>query len=198
MKKIQLALVATAVAALAPLAQAQAAGDIVTRVRAVHLAAQTSTLSAGEVSINDKWLPEVDFTYFFTPNFAAELILTYPQKQDVMLDGAKLGTLKHLPPVLSAQYHFTGLGPIKPYLGAGVNYTRFSSVSLAGGAITVDKSSFGLALQAGVDYAIDKNWSLNLDIKKVQIGTNVYLSGADLGEFKINPLLVGLGVGYKF
>ena len=68
----------------------------------------------------------------------------------------------------------------------------------AGGAVTVAKSSFGLALQAGVDYAIDKNWSLNLDIKKVQIGTNVYLSGADLGEFKINPLLVGLGVGYKF
>jgi len=194
MKKIQLALVA----ALAPLAQAQAAGDIVARVRAVHLAAETSTLSAGEVSINDKWLPEVDFSYYFTPNIAAELILTYPQKQDVALNGNKLGSLKHLPPVLSAQYHFTNFGAIKPYLGLGVNYTRFSRVDLAGGAVTVDKSSFGLALQAGVDYALDKNWSLNLDVKKVQIGTNVYLNGADLGEFKINPLLVGLGVGYKF
>lgn len=198
MKKIQLALIAAAVAGLAPLAHAQAAGDIVARVRAVHLAANSSTLSAGEVSINDKWLPEVDFSYFFTPNIAAELILSYPQKHDVLLSGNKLGTLKHLPPVLSVQYHFTGLGPIKPYLGAGVNYTRFSQVSLLSGAVTVDKNSFGLALQAGVDYALDKNWSLNLDIKKVQIGTNVYLNGADLGEFKINPLLVGVGVGYKF
>lgn len=201
MKKIQLALVAAAIASLAPLAHAQAAGDLVVRARAVHLqAANKDDIAITDVSINNKWLPEVDFTYFVTPNFAAELILTVPQKQDVSstAHGGKIGTLKHLPPVLSAQYHFTGLGPIKPYLGAGVNYTRFSSVDLAGGAVTVDKNSFGLALQAGVDYALDKNWSLNLDVKKVQIRTDIYLSGANLGTFKVDPLLLGIGAGYKF
>lgn len=195
MKKLCVALAA---AALAPVALAQSAGDIVMRARAVHLDPNKSTLSAGEVSINSKWLPEVDFTYFFTPNFAAELILTYPQKQDVALNGNKLGSLKHLPPVLTAQYHFTGLGAFKPYVGAGINYTRFSRVDLAGGAVTVDKNSFGLAAQVGVDYAIDNKWSLNLDVKKVQIRTDVALNGAGLGTFKIDPLLVGVGVGYKF
>lgn len=201
MKKIPLALaVAAAVVALSPLAvQAQAAGDLVVRARAVHLdPANQDDIAAADVTINQKWLPEVDFTYFFTPNWAAELVLTVPQKQDVFLNGGKIGTLKHLPPVLSAQYHFTGLGPVKPYLGAGLNYTRFSQVSLAGGAVTVDKSSFGPSLQAGVDYALTARWSLNLDVKKVWIRTDVAAGGTTLGTIKIDPLLIGVGVGYKF
>lgn len=203
MKKIQLALVTAAVAAVAasfsPLAQAQAAGDIVVRARAVHLdPANKDDIPGANVTINDKWLPEVDFTYFFSPNFAAELVLTVPQKQDVFLNDAKIGTLKHLPPVLSAQYHFTGLGPVKPYVGGGVNLTRFSQVDLAGGAVTVDKTSIGPALQAGVDYTLSQHWSLNLDIKKVWIRTDVKAGGSTLGTIKIDPLLLGLGVGYKF
>ena len=147
------------------------------------------------LSINDKWIPEVDVSYFFTPNFAAELILTYPQKHDVRLGGTKIGSVKHLPPTLLAQYHFTGLGAFKPYVGAGVNYTRFSGVDIAGGALTVKKNSWGPALQLGFDYALDKHWSLNLDVKKVYIDTTV--SGG-VGRFKVDPVLVGLGVGYRF
>ena len=147
------------------------------------------------MSINDKWIPEVDVSYFFTPNFAAELILTYPQKHDVRLNGGKIGSLKHLPPTLLGQYHFTGLGAFKPYVGAGINYTRFSSVDIAGGALTVKKNSWGPALQLGFDYALDKNWSLNVDVKKVYIDTKV--SGG-IGTFKVDPVLVGLGVGYRF
>jgi len=197
MKKLCIALAA---AALAPVAFAQQAGDIVARARAVHLTpANKDDIAITDVSINSKWLPEVDFTYFFTPNIAAELILTYPQKQDVSstAHGGKIGTLKHLPPVLSAQYHFTGLGPVKPYVGLGLNYTRFSSVNLPAG-FTIDKSSWGLAAQAGLDYALDKSWSLNLDVKKVQIRTDLYSSGTNLGTIKVDPWLVGLGVGYKF
>lgn len=199
MKKIQLALIAAAVVACAPLAHAQAAGDFVVRARAVHLdPSNKDDIAGADVTINSKWLPEVDFTYFFTPNLAAELVLTVPQKQDVFLNGSKIGTLRHLPPVLSAQYHVTGMGPLKPYVGAGLNYTRFSQVSLAGGAVTVDKSSFGPSLQAGVDYALDKTWSLNLDVKKVWIRTDVAAGGTTLGTIKIDPLLIGVGVGYKF
>jgi outer membrane protein len=215
MKKLCIAL---AVAAVAPLAMAQSAGDIVMRVRAVDLqSANTNsadlkaTLSAvatvpAEASINDKWIPEVDFSYFVTSNIAAELILTYPQKQDLYLNAggtqAKIATFKHLPPTLTAQYHFTGLGAFKPYLGAGVNYTRLSRVSfdpaLSGLGLELKKNSFGLAFQAGADYALDKKWSLNLDVKKVQIKTEVSSNGTKIGTFKVDPLLVGMGVGYKF
>jgi len=201
MNKTCLALAAVAALVASPFASAQtAAGDILVRARAVNLApANQDTISGLDVSINHKTLPEVDFTYFITPNLAAELILTYPQKQDVKANGTQIGTLKHLPPTLTLQYHFTGLGlnGLKPYLGAGVNYTRFSNVDLPAG-LDVERNSFGGALQAGVDYMIDKNWSLNLDVKKVWIRTDLSSNGTTLGTIKVDPVLVGVGVGYKF
>jgi outer membrane protein len=195
MKKLCLALLAAA--AFAPAVQAQSAGDIVARVRAVNVQPSATTLPAGEVSFNNKVIPEVDFSYFISSNIAAELILTYPQQFDAKLNGSKIGTLKLLPPTLTAQYHFTNLGPVKPYVGAGVNLTIFSDVNLPAG-LEVKKSSVGFALQAGVDFAIDKKLSLNLDVKKVQIRTDLSAGGANLGTVKVDPLLVGVGVGYKF
>ena len=170
-------------------------GKWMVRARAVHLDSANKDSTGLGVSVNDKWIPELDISYFFTPNLAAELILTYPQKHDVRLNGAKIGTLKHLPPTLLAQYHFTNLGAFKPYVGAGINYTRFSSVDILGGALNVKKNSFGPALQVGFDYALDKNWSINFDVKKVYIDTNV--SGG-IGKFKVDPVLVGVGLGYRF
>jgi outer membrane protein len=172
------------------------------RVRAVHIdpADKSDPINgAGAsdlVTVSSKTIPEIDISYFFTPNIAAELILTYPQKHDAMLDGTKIGTFKHLPPTLLAQYHFMPESQFSPYLGAGVNYTNISSVNMPG--FSLEHKSFGLALQAGIDYKIDKNWSLNLDIKKVQIGSDVMLGGQKVSEVKIDPLLIGVGIGYRF
>ena len=170
-------------------------GKWMVRARAVHLDSANKDSTGLDLSVNNKMIPELDISYFFTPNFAAELILTYPQKHDVRAGGAEIGSLKHLPPTLLAQYHFTNLGAFKPYLGAGINYTRFSSVDILGGALNVKKNSFGPALQVGFDYALDKNWSINFDVKKVYIDTNV--SGG-IGKFKVDPVLVGVGLGYRF
>ncbi len=190
-------------AALAPqVAQAQ---DFMVRVRALNLQSEnkSDTTPALGLSVNDKTFPELDLTWFVTPQFAAELILTYPQEHDIRSNGVKIGSLKHLPPTLLGQYHFTGLGAFKPYLGAGINYTRFSNVEfdpavVAALAPTLKKDSWGLALQAGVDYALTKNWMLNLDIKKVSLGTDVLSAGTKVGTFKVDPLLIGVGVGYRF
>lgn len=178
----------------AAFAQQVAEGSWLVRVRAVHLDSDNGGAagSAG-VSINDKWIPELDVSYFFTPNIAAELVLTYPQKHDVRLGGTDIGSLKHLPPSLLLQYHFTDLGAFKPYVGAGINYTRFSSVRLPAG-LDVKKNSWGAALQVGFDYALDKNWSLNFDAKKLYIDTTV----SGVGKFKVDPILLGVGVGYRF
>ncbi|EIL96220.1 Outer membrane protein W [Rhodanobacter thiooxydans LCS2] len=156
------------------------------------------TLPADAITVSSKTIPEVDISYFFSPNIAAELILTYPQKHDVYLSGAKIGTFKHLPPTLTLQYHFMPAAQVSPYLGAGVNYTNISSVNLLNGAGSLDHHSFGLALQAGVDFKIDKNWSLNLDVKKVRIRSDVRVSGAKVSAIKVDPLLIGVGVGYRF
>lgn len=177
--------------------QHQQDGKWMVRARAVHLdSANKDSTPLNGLSINNKVIPELDISYFFTPNFAAELILTYPQKHKLRLNGTKIGTLKHLPPTLLAQYHFTQLGAFKPYVGAGINYTRFSNVDVPG--VSIKKNSWGPAMQVGFDYALDKNWSINFDVKKVYIKTNVYAAGANLGKFKVDPVLVGVGLGYRF
>ncbi len=204
MKKTYIALALVA-AGFAGQAMAQQSPWLV-RARAVHLNMADKSDQVGGVgaydtlTVNNKWIPEVDVSYFFTPNIAAELILTYPQKQTVYLNGTDIGTFKHLPPTLTLQYHFMPQSQWSPYVGAGVNYTRISSVNLNGGALTLEKSSTGLALQAGVDYKIDKNWSVNLDIKKLQLRADVLntSNGAYVSNVKLDPILVGVGVGYRF
>lgn len=178
------------------------------RVRAVHVnpadksdAIPALGVPADAITVSSKTIPEVDISYFFTPNIAAELVLTYPQKHDVSVAGTKIGTVKELPPTLTLQYHFTPGAQFSPYVGAGVNFTNFSSVDLnvpGVGALNVDRQSWGLALQAGVDFKLDKNWSINLDVKKVQMRTDVLAGGAKVSEVKIDPLLIGVGVGYRF
>ncbi|MFC0134006.1 hypothetical protein CR105_10575 [Massilia eurypsychrophila] len=154
--------------------------------------------AADRITVSDKTIAEVDISYFFTPNLAAELVLTYPQKHDVMLDGAVIGSFKHLPPTLLAQYHFDPIGRFLPYVGAGVNYTRISSVHLLNGAGGLENHSFGLAVQAGVDFKLDKNWSLNLDVKRVNIRSDVTVAGAVVSHVKVDPTLLSVGVGYRF
>jgi outer membrane protein len=203
MSKPLAALMFAAVSTLATTAVAQETPWLV-RVRAVHLDMADKSDPVGgagasdRITVSDKTIPEFDISYFFTPNWAAELVLTYPQKHDVALDGQKIGSFKHLPPTLLLQYHFVLDAPLKPYVGAGVNYTTMSKVKLLGGAASLEHDSVGLALQAGVDYAIDKKWSLNFDVKKVQIRSDVYIGGAKASRVKVDPLMLGVGVGYRF
>lgn len=174
------------------------------RVRAVHLSPAdksdpiAGTGAADRLGVSEKTIPELDISYFFTPNISAELVLTYPQKHDVTLDGKRIGSFKHLPPTLLAQYHFLPDAQFNPYVGAGVNYTRISSVNLLGGAGSLENSSTGLALQAGFDYKVDQHWSFNFDVKKVQIRSDVFISGAKASAVKVDPLMIGVGAGYRF
>ncbi len=164
------------------------------RARAVNVEwANKDTAGTAGVWAKDKTIPEVDISYFFTKNIAAELVLTYPQKVDIYLNSNKLGHVNALPPSLLLQYHFTNFGQVKPYVGAGINLTHFGKNDSYGGP-AVDKYSIGYAAQVGADYMIDKHWGVNLDVKYVQIGTNVN----GVGELKLNPVTAGVGVTYKF
>lgn len=196
-------LIAIAAAAAIPAAQAQDTGNWIVRARAVNLASANKDSTGLGLTINDKVIPEVDISYFFSPNLAAELILTYPQKQTVYSNGTEIGSFKHLPPTLNLQYHVTGLGGFRPYIGAGLNYTNITAVYF-NPAVTaalhpgLKHNSFGLSLQAGVDIPLGGGWLLNADVKKVQIETTVYSSGNSAGKFKVDPTLFALGVGKRF
>ena len=176
----------------------QAESPWLVRVRAVHLDSANKDSTGLGLSVNNKTIPEVDISYFFNKNVAAELILTVPQKHDLSSSvlGGRIGSLKHLPPSLLLQYHFDAPG-FKPYVGAGVNYTRFSNVNLPAG-VDIDRNSWGGALQVGVDVPLSKNLYLNFDVKKVYIKTDVFAGGVKAGTFKVDPVLVGVGLGWRF
>ena len=171
-------------------------GPWMVRARAVNLQSSNGDSTGLGLTINNKWLPEGDITYFFNKNIAAELILTVPQSQTLYSKGTAIGSFKHLPPTLLAQYHFD-LGSFKPYVGAGINYTSITNVNLPAG-VSIDNSSWGAAIQAGVDIPLSKNLYFNFDVKKVNIRTGVYAAGSQIGTFKIDPLLVGVGLGWRF
>ena len=204
-KQIVLAACLAAGAVSAAMAQASGEGPWLVRVRAVNLDMVNKDSTGLGLSANNKTIGELDVTYFFTPNLAAELMLTVPQKQTVQssVQAVEIGTFKHLPPTLLAQYHFTGLAGYKPYVGAGINYTRISGVNLVSAVaelnpLTLDRHHWGGAFQAGVDIPLDKNWSINLDIKKLFIRTRVYSDSTNVGTLKLDPLVAGVGVGYRF
>jgi outer membrane protein len=203
MKKtwITLATAAAAVAAALP-AQAQDTGDWIVRVHALYLDSANKDSTGLGLTVDNKTFPEFDISYFLTPNLALELVLTYPQKHTIYSNGTEIGSLKHLPPTLSFQYHFTGL-PVRPYVGVGLNYTRFSNVEfqpavVAALAPTIKKNSVGLALGAGVDVPMGGGWVFNVDVKKVKIETDVSSFGKNAGTFKVDPLLVSVGAGLRF
>lgn len=212
-KRLAAAALAALAASVALPAHAQSAqeGPWMVRLRATYLKMDTSSdaglggaLPADAITVNSKWIPEVDVSYFFTPNIAAELVLTYPQKQDVTVNAlglGKIGTFKHLPPTLLAQYHFTNLAPnVRPYVGAGVNLTFIMSeeMSIAGTPVTLDDTSIGPAIQAGVDYRMDNGWYLNADLKKVWISSDVFLGGNRISKVSLDPWVMSVGIGKRF
>ena len=198
-----------AVASLAPIAsQAQSSGENpwMVRVRATDLIWQNgqsgAVVQGANVKAANKVIPEFDVSYFFTKNIAAELVLTYPQTINInyTANQTNLGSIKALPPSLLLQYHFTDLGALKPYVGAGVNYTIFSNRNnLGNGAYSVDSSSVGAVGQVGADYMLDKNWGLNIDVKYATMSTNVTTAaGVNGGKLTLNPWMPSVGVAYKF
>jgi outer membrane protein len=181
------------------------------RARAVRLvpADESSAIPAlgvpgDAIDINSKTIPDVDVSYFMTPNFALELVLTVPQKQRVSIDGVgRIGSFRHLPPTLLAQYHFLPDSQFSPYVGAGINYTLIyhDRITVPGvGNLRTENSSVGPAVQIGADYHLDRNWLLNVDFKYIGIRTDVKLesTATKVTKVKVDPFLFGIGIGYRF
>jgi outer membrane protein len=203
---------AVALAVLASLTtSASAESPLMVRLRGVYIApadrndAVTGVPnSADTISVSTKFIPEVDFSYFFLPNLSAELILTYPQQHDVKLDAlGKLGTVTHLPPCLTAQWHFLPGAVANAYVGAGVNLTLVTSQKLSAGGndLELGKTSFGFAGQVGADFKVADQIFLNVDVKYVTpLGFDVKVksTGQKISHVDLNPWLLGAGVGYRF
>ncbi len=196
------------------------AGDWILRARAIMVAPQDSSSGITpafpdeQVSVDTAFAPEIDITYMATRNIGIELIAATTKHSVSGKSGTtgsigKLADTWVLPPTLTVQYHFAPGGSIQPYVGAGLNYTIFYSERASGsleaavGSTNVSLSdSFGWALQGGVDIPINDKVAINFDIKYIDMDTTARLSttaaGVQTVKVDINPLVVGIGLGFRF
>jgi outer membrane protein len=237
MKKSLIAL-AVAAALVPSLAMAEA-GDIVVRLRATNITADESSKlgeqtdksyagnpfsaaalygsSTANLKVDSNTIPELDISYYFTKNIAAELILALGSKHDVSIspgNGAvakNLGEVNLLPPTLTLQWHFNPDQMFDPYVGAGVSYVRAMDNGLTADAtgaglsrypIRIDRNNWGAALQAGLDVNLENRWLVNFDVKKIFVDTDVKLNLGDgyrkIDNLDIDPWVISVGFGKKF
>lgn len=205
---------------ISTVALANQAGDILIRGGATMVSpdsGQATILLSGAdsglaLSVGDDTQLGLNFVYFFDSNWAIELLAATPFDHDIELHATGVTTLladtKQLPPTLSALYYFNTGSAFKPYVGVGVNYTIFfdnsftDTYSDAGFSNLELDNSFGYAVQIGTDYEIDKNWSVNVSARYIDISTDAsFAVGADnigSASIDVNPMVYSVMLGYKF
>ena len=180
-------------------AQAQDSGDWL--VRAGIWTVAPGSDNGDVVDVDDGYSVGFNGTYFFTDNFAVEVLASLPFSHDVNLksDGSRVGEVKHLPPTVSAQYYFALSESTRVYAGAGVNWTIFfdedTTGALTGSDLSLD-DSIGLALQLGADFDVNENWFVNVDLRYIDIESDAELDGGSLTTVEIDPWVVGLNLGW--
>lgn len=194
-----------ALIALMGLSASAMAGEWQVKVGASALA-PTESVSLGDLKVEADnelaFTPSVE--YFFNDNISTELLLAAPIKHDVLVNGGEAVSIKHLPPTLTAKYHFKNSTRFTPYIGVGG--TAFIAWDESGIAKDV-KEDFGFAGQVGFNYqpADAKNWGIFFDARYAQLSPEVTLNAdtaAELGvekfDLDIDPVIYTLGYSYKF
>ena len=153
-----------------------------------------------EADVGSDWRPTVTAEYFFTPNLGLEVLASLPFEHEVSLNGVKSGSTKHLPPTFTLQYHFDG-DTVSPFIGAGVNYTLFFDQETTGPLAGTDldlSNSWGLAAHAGLDFRLGDKGTLRVDVRWIDIDTDVSVDGTDVGTVNIDPLVYGVAYFWRF
>lgn len=192
-----------AVSALGVMGTASAA-DCLLRVGVHSVNPNTSNTGAAKVDVSGAQQLSINGACFVTPNLAIDVLGALPFQHDIKLkNGPKVGSTKHLPPTIGAQWHFAPTGSFDPYVGAGLNYTFFFSTdttgALAGTRLDLG-SSLGLAAQVGGDFHLANDWVIGLDVRWAQIKSSAKLNGnpATVGDVTLDPMIYGLTIGKKF
>jgi outer membrane protein len=196
-------------------------GNVMVRALATVVAPDAdATVRAGgavipgaNADVSTEVIPALTLSYFLSQNLAVELFCCFAKHE---IDGkgtiAPLGEIADtwiFPPALTLQYHFSGLGAWKPYVGAGAQFIGFFDEGTGAnrlGATSVDiEDAFGFTLQAGFDVSIGNGWYLNADVKKTWLDTTVTwrnaaaLGGVNVkGDADVDPWIFSAGLGYRF
>ena len=210
---ISKSLIASALAVATGSALAVGAGDWIVRVGAAHVNPNASSKPFTDIAANARVDVGSDtqlgltLAYMVSDNIGIGLLAATPFKHDIKGAGdlaglGKIGQTKHLPPTLTLQYHFAPRSDVRPYLGAGINYTNFFSSKTQGLGDTKLKldDSWGLAAEAGVDIDINDRWFVSGQLWYLDIDTKAKLTGTTPGNARvsIDPWVVMIGIGTTF
>lgn len=196
------ALAQAAELAVTPVAAPAAPSPWSVRFRATYIETVDNSSSAilgkDTLSVSDELIPEFDINYRLNDTWSVELVLTVPQEHTVDLKGVgEIGDFKHLPPTLLLKYHpQIGNDTFRPYIGAGVNLTLIMDDNLGGAEL--DSYSVGPAGQIGCDVKLADRWTLNFDVKRVMIRSDVEVGGTEIAEVRLDPWLYAIGLEYAF
>ncbi len=172
-------------------------------VHNIDPAGGTSSLDGGavDVQVKPKVTPTINLDYRVCRNFTVDVLGAVPVTQDIVINGSKLGSTRHLPPTVTLQYHPIPDSAVDPYVGVGVNRTFFFNESLngplAGNSLQLS-NTWGVAAAAGVDWKFAQSWLVGADLRYIQIEPDASLNGAPIGKVKIDPIVFGANVGYRF
>lgn len=137
--------------------------------------------------------------YELMPNVIGEVLLAVPFTHDVEdATGQKIGSFKHLPPTVSVKYNLPTTGGFTPYVGAGLNYTFVFDEKLNGAKLKGD-DSFGFSAVVGAGYQYPNSpWGVALDVRYINIESDLTINGVDSGTLKVDPTVVSLSASYKY
>ncbi|WP_421704647.1 OmpW/AlkL family protein [Aliiroseovarius sp.] len=185
--------------ALAGPVAAQSAGDFTIGLGFASVAPKSDngTVNAAEATISENTQLSLTAEYFIRDNLGIEILAATPFSHNIYLDGVASATTKHLPPTVSLKYHFPTGGALTPFVGLGVNYTVFFEDDIAGGDLRL-KNSWGLAAAAGVDYQISDTGAMRLEVRYMDIDSEVFLDGASIGTAHIDPFVFNVGYVHRF
>ena len=158
-------------------------------------------LAGAKTSISSSTRPTFSIEYMLTPQIGFEALAALPFQHTLRLNGQRAATVRQLPPVIGANYHFLPDATVSPFVGLGVNYTHFYDAhgvgSLSGAHVTA-KDSWGVAAHGGVDFRLSERWIITADVRWMDIRTKVHVDGGYAGTAKVDPLAYGLSVGWRF
>jgi outer membrane protein len=198
------ALAATLGALAAPAVHAESNDSWIVRIGGAVVAPKSNngTIAGARADVSSSTRPTIDLEYMITPNWGVDVLGASPFLHDISLAG--LGTVartKQLPPTFGINYHFMPNAAWSPFLGAGVNYTNFFSThatgALYGNSVSI-ANSWGPAVRAGFDLKISEKWLATVDVRWAYIESDVKVDNTKVGTAKIDPVVFGASIGYRF
>jgi|TARA_R110002110_G_scaffold299036_5_gene513367 outer membrane protein len=194
MKLISAAVITAGFALASSAAFAYNAGDVFVRggVAQTDTGSDNGNVDGESLSIDEARGLTYGVGYLFTDKVGVELNSSEEIEHDLSVAGADAGSIDRLPVNLLVNYYpLGGLDSrVQPYVGAGLNYTHFSSEP---NGLSVDES-YGAIGQVGIDLAVTENVMLNGYASYADVSADI--SGG--GEVDMEPVTIGGGVTYRF